>query len=102
MVTNYYSRVTNTIDDLHKRGFTSDFVLLDNRLFCTQTKHFFRGNEFDILEVYSFEDDRSDQEQMVVYAIACMANAIKGLLFQNTNIGGEPGVLLKKLRKFWK
>lgn len=98
---NYYSSVANTVEGLRQRGFTSEFVLLDNRLFCVQTKQFFCGDEFDILEVYSFESDRSDREQTVVLAVECMA-AIKGLLFQNSCRDEEPYVIIRKLRKFWK
>jgi hypothetical protein len=98
---NYFSSVASAIEDLHQRGFLSEFVLLDDQLFCAQMKQFFCGDEFDVLEVYSFEDDRADRGQTVVYAIECVTNAIKGLLFQNS-CPKEPYLLARKLRKFWK
>lgn len=99
--TNNYSRVEDTIADLHRRGFTLEFVLFDNRLFCAQTRHFFKSNEFNILEVYSFEDDNSDKILTVVYAIECLANTIKGILFQNPDYSYKQDTFFKKLRKFW-
>lgn len=94
--------IIDTITDLHKRGFTSDFILLNNRLFCTQTQHFFCSNGFDILEVHSFDDDYLHKEQTVVYAIECLVNTIKGILFENPNDYDKHDILLKKLSKFWK
>jgi hypothetical protein len=94
--------ITDTLTDLHNRGFTSDFILLGDRLLCTQTQCFFSSNEFDIIEVHSFEDDYSDKHQTVVYAIECLANTIKGILFQNPNPFNKQNIVLTKLRKFWK
>ncbi|HEX5555926.1 MAG TPA: hypothetical protein VFX43_21965 [Chitinophagaceae bacterium] len=100
--TNYYLRVKDTIADLHRRGFISDFVLLDNSLFCAQTRHFFNTDEFNILEVHSFGDDYSDKMPTVVYAIECRSNTIKGILFQNPDYSYKQAIFSKKLRQFWK
>lgn len=102
LTTNYYSSVTNTITDLHRRGFTLDFALLDKRLFCAKTLRFFNSSEFEILEVYSFEDDYLDKEQTVIYAIECLGNAARGILFQNPHHSYKEDIVLKKLRKFWR
>jgi hypothetical protein len=90
------------IADLHRRGFTSSFTLLGNRLFCAQTQSFFNGNQFDIVEVHSFEEDYQDSGQTIIYAIECISNAIKGILFQNPDIRISQEILSKKLQKFWK
>lgn len=97
----YFSSLARAIEDLHQRGFISEFVLLDDQLFCTQRKQFFGGDEFDVLEVYSFEDDRTDSSQTVVYAIESVTHAMKGLLWQNS-CPKKPHLLVRKLRKFWK
>jgi hypothetical protein len=94
--------ITDAIADLHRRGFTSNFTLLGNRLFCSQTQCFFNGNQFDILEVHSFEDDYLNSGQTIVYAVECVSDAIKGILFQNCNTRTSQEILSKKLRKFWK
>ena len=90
------------IADLHRRGFTSSFTLLGNRLFCAQTQSFFNGNQFNIVEVHSFEEDFLGRGQTIVYAVECISNAIKGILFQNPDIRISQEILSKKLQKFWK
>ena len=96
---NYYTMILDTIIDLQSRGFTSDFSLLGQRLFCSQTKCFFSSDQFEVIEIYGFDDAYPDKEQTTVYAIECFTNSIKGILFQSHN---ERDVLLLKLRKFWK
>ena len=97
---NNYTMITNTIADLLQRGFTADFILIDSRLFCKQTLCFFNANEFDIREVHSFENEHPGNDQIVVYAIECLANTVKGVLFQNPGAINREEVILTKLRKF--
>lgn len=94
--------IVDTIAELQSRGFTSDFNLLGNRLFCLQTKSFFSSNQFDVLEIYSFDDEHLNKPQTVVYAIECFTNTMKGILLENVKTQDEKGVLITKLRKFWK
>ena len=94
--------ITDTISDLHQRGFTSYFILLGNQLFCAKTQRFISSTDFEILEVHSFDDSYSDREQTFVYAIECFAKTIKGVLFHNDDTHYKKEILAKKLRKFWK
>jgi hypothetical protein len=91
--------ILDTISDLQNRGFTSDFSLLGNRLFCSQTKCFFNSDQFDVIEIYGFDNEHSEKGETVVYAIECFANSIKGILLRTNN---KYDVLLPKLHKFWK
>ncbi len=97
---NYYTMILDTIIDLQSRGFNADFSLLGNQLFCAQTKSFFDGDQFDVIEVYSFDNEISSKEEATVYAIECFTNTIKGILCQD-NSNHQP-LLATKLRKFWK
>lgn len=90
----------DTITDLQNRGFTMDFNLLGNRLFCPQTKSFINSDEFDVVEMYSFEDDRVNLEETVLYAIECFAFAAKGILQETAH--DNTSILLSKIKKFWK
>ena len=92
--------ILDTIIDLQNRGFNADFSLLGNRLFCAQTKSFFNSDQFDVLEVYSFDNEISNREETTVYAIECFTNTVKGILCQNNS--NHQSVLAAKLRKFWK
>lgn len=93
--------ITDTIVDLHQRGFTSDFILIDNRLFCKQMLRFFEGNEFEISEVHSFDSGYAGNEQIVVYAIECL-NKARGTLFQYPGCFSREKIIFTKLRKFWR
>jgi len=94
--------IEDVISDLHRRGFTSNFTLLGDRLFCPQTQSFFNGNQFEIIEVHSFDEDYMSNGQTIVYAVECISNAIRGILFQNPDFSISREMLSKKLRKFWK
>lgn len=94
--------ITDTISDLHQRGFTSDFIVLGNRLFCAQKQCFFNDNDFDILEVHSFDGDYSQKGEIVVLAIECFENEVKGILCQNQLPFYQQDVVFEKLGKFWK
>lgn len=94
--------ITNTIFDLQKRGFTSDFIFLNDQLFCAKTRCFFSSNEFDILEVHRFDDNQIGDGQTIVYAIECLKNNIRGILFQSVGATEMSRTFFKKLGKFWK
>ena len=98
---NSYFKI-DTIADLHLRGFTSSFTLIGNRLFCSQTQCFFKGDQFDIMEIHRFEEGYLDNEQTIVYAIECFSKKIKGVLFENADSQISKETLKKKLSKFWK
>ncbi|HVX26188.1 MAG TPA: hypothetical protein VHB70_07585 [Parafilimonas sp.] len=91
--------IVETIIDLQSRGFTSDFNLLGDHLFCAQTKSFFSCDQFDILEVHALDDEYSTNHAIVIYAIECFTGTLKGILFNNNNMM-QP--LISKIKKFWK
>ena len=88
----------DTIIDLQDRGFTLEFSLLGSRLFCSRTRSFFSSDHFDVLEIHSFDDNDSNDET-VIYAIECVCDNTKGILFEsNRNLN----LLNSKLKKFWR
>ena len=94
--------VVDTIADLQKRGYSSDFVLMDNRLFCTKHQLFLHHDEFDINEVHSFPTSFSRNET-ILFGIESARHALKGILltqpaWPNSSL---PSVLFKKMGKFW-
>src|SRR4051812_42614409 len=52
-----YVSIDEAINDLQARGFSKDFFLLDDRLFCRQQNKTLRNREFDILETHYFPRD---------------------------------------------
>ena len=93
--------VVDKIADLQKRGFSSDFVVMDNQLFCAQQKIFLGNDEFDINEVYSFPHTNSRHETILL-GITSEQHALKGILLtQPAHNPSVPNVLFKKMGKFW-
>lgn len=78
----YYDTVSEAINDLIKRGYTTDFKLEAgaNCLKCNQTMVQLSPEEFDIDEIYRFEGDTDPGDEMIVYAIASKNHDLKGVL----------------------
>ncbi len=100
---NQFTSIIDAVIHLHNQGFTADFGIWDNRLFCTQAKCFFTPEQFDVLEVYSFDGENDYKTETVLYVIECYGVA-KGILLQTIykTVHNEPNILVQKLRKFWK
>ena len=75
--------IVDAIVDLQTRGYSSDFIVMDNQLFCAQQKIFLRHDEFDINEVYNFKPSQTRQET-VLYGIISEQHAIKGILLTHS------------------
>ena len=95
-----YSMVVDAVTELHKRGFTFDFNLFNGRLFCSQLKSFINNEQFDIIEVRSFESEHISDRETVLYAIEWVSNGIKGILLDNR--ADTSNELACKLKRFWK
>ena len=94
--------VVDKIADLQKRGFSSDFVVMDNQLFCTQQKIFLHNDEFDINEVHSFPHTDSRSET-ILFGIESERHGVRGILLTqpSSHNSAVPNVLFKKMGKFW-
>jgi len=101
---NPYTTIIDAISDLHERGYSADFNLLGNRLFCSQTKFFLSADEFDVLEMYSFDEETGTEGETIVYGIESSGKEVRGILFQASipGRGTIQGILLSKISKFWK
>ena len=98
-----YHSVVDAIIDMHTRGFSADFNLLGDQLFCTQTKRFLSTDQFDVLEMHSFESGTIFAGETVIYGIECWTMNMKGILFQSISRAsrGDKNILLQKVSKFW-
>jgi len=63
---------------LNKRGFTYDFNLQKDCVYCNDKK--FNPYEFHIVETHRFENMSDPSDDTVVYAIVSQKNDIKGIL----------------------
>ncbi|MEO6549538.1 MAG: hypothetical protein ABIN94_16165 [Ferruginibacter sp.] len=96
--------IINTIVDLQSRGFYYDFCFVNDRLFCSQQKHFLNEDEFNILEIHRFPLYDKLMQETVIYGIESSQYLMKGILLNSFNSGPTlalPSVIVKKARKFW-
>lgn len=78
----YYETVSEAINDLAKRGYTSDFEILKEKecLVCNQTSAQLSPDEFEIDETYRFEGETDPGDEMIVYAISSKVHNVKGII----------------------
>jgi hypothetical protein len=95
-----YDTVTEALDALKLRGFTTDFNLAFDQLRCEKTGVGLSPGDFEIMEHYRFEGDSNPSDEEVVYAIASKDGTIKGTLVSAFGIYSEvvDDALLKKLQ----
>jgi hypothetical protein len=99
---NYYT-IIDAISDLQARGFFLDFSLVGNKLLCAQEKCYLGAEEFEVLEMYSFQVSGPTGDETVVYAIESLSRPLKGILVNSGNQAATqlPPILSRKIRKFW-
>jgi hypothetical protein len=72
-----YDSVAHALDELRKKGYTTDFNLEENCLVCNTQK--FTAGDFDIKEVIRFEGNSDPGDEAIVYGIESRTG-VKGVL----------------------
>jgi hypothetical protein len=75
-----YDTMSEAVNELQKRGYTHDFNLEKEWLFCKQNQCRLRADEFEIDEVYRFEGETDPGDENIVYAISAKNQDLKGIL----------------------
>ena len=77
-----YDTVSQAINGLIERGYTTDFKILGEKecLICNKSNTQLSPEEFEIDETYRFEGDTDPGDEMIVYAISAIKHDIKGLV----------------------
>lgn len=77
-----YDTASEAINDLIRRGYTTDFSILQekDRIICKQTNVELSTDEFEIDEIYRFEGPTDPGDEMIVFGISSVRNDIKGVL----------------------
>jgi hypothetical protein len=75
-----YETVSEALNDLVKRGYTTDFLVHAEQecLLCNKTALQLSPEEFEIDETYRFEGTTDPGDEMIVYAISSPKHNIKG------------------------
>ena len=100
MITFDYSTVSEAINELMKKGYTTDFNLPGNvRKFETGE---YRYSDFKITGVYRYEGESDPADEAVVYAIESKDDQVKGLLVSGfgTAAGNNVQTILRQLRHY--
>ena len=77
-----YETVSEAINDLAKRGYTTDFKIHaeNEKLICQKTFVQLSPDDFEIDETYRFEGETDPGDEMIVFAISSKKNNMKGVL----------------------
>src|SRR5690554_273089 len=77
-----YETVSEAINDLVKRGYTTDFYIEATKdcIVCRKSDLALSVDDFGIDEVHRFEGETDPGDSMIVYAISSKEHIIKGVL----------------------
>jgi hypothetical protein len=77
-----YDTVSEAVNDLIKRGYTTDFSthVEQDCLFCAKTAEALPPDEFEINETYRFEGETDPGDEMIVFAISSTKHNLKGIV----------------------
>ncbi|UAY53619.1 phosphoribosylpyrophosphate synthetase [Ferruginibacter albus] len=94
-----YDTVTDALNGLKAKGYTTDFNIAFDKLICSSTNVCLTPGEFEITEVYRFEGETNPSDEEVVYAVESKNGDMKGTLVSAFGIYSDAvsDDLLKKL-----
>lgn len=84
-----YETLSEALDDLRSRGFTTDFNLAFDKLKCNETGVCLNPSKFDVVEYYRFEGETNPSDESIVFAISSKDSTIKGTLVSAYGVYGE-------------
>lgn len=92
-----YDTLSEAVDDLIKRGYTTDFLLQEEKecLICNSHSLELSPDEFQIDEVYRFEGMSDPADESIVFAISSGKYNVKGLVINS--FGADFGYRSSKL-----
>lgn len=97
-----FETVSEAINDLAKRGYTTDFKILagEEKLICQKTFIQLSPDDFEIDETYRFEGDTDPGDEMIVFAISSKKNSMKGILINAYGTYADSGTskIVEKLK----
>lgn len=87
-----YETVSEAVNDLQKRGYTTDFAAMTEEecLICKKTSIQLPPEAFKIDEIYRFEGNSDPGDEMIVYAISSTDYAIKGIVVNAFGMYSDP------------
>lgn len=95
-----FGTLSETINGLIALGYTLDFNIREECLFCQSTQTTLQPDDFHIDKVYRFEGTSNPEDQSILYAIASEKHNVKGLLVNGYGISADEASsrLIEKLQ----
>ena len=92
-----YDTLSEAVNDLVKRGYTTDFLLQEEKEYplCSNSSLELSPEDFTIDEVHRFEGMTDPADESNVFAISSMKHGIKGLVINS--FGADFGYRSSKL-----
>ena len=98
-----YDTVSEAVNDLIKRGYTTDFSINVKKecLVCAAIPEPLSPDEFEIDEVYRFEGETDPGDEMIVYAISSTKHNLKGVVVNAYGIYSDSATskIVERLKK---
>lgn len=98
-----YETVSEAINDLIKRGYTTDFYIEATKdcIVCRKSDLALSEKEFVIDEVHRFEGESDPGDSMIVYAISSREHNVKGVLMNAYGVyaDGVTSAIISHLHK---
>ncbi len=96
-----YNTLSEAINDLTKKGYTANFNIKSDCLECAENELLLRPDEFEIDEIYRFQEMSDLDNESILYAISSSQNNIKGLLVNAYGIYSDTATteLISKLEQ---
>lgn len=84
-----YTTMTEAVDGLKSRGFTSNFEFIDNKLQAMESDRRFAADELTIVEHYRFEGITNPADESIVFAIESR-DGTRGVLVDAYGVYANP------------
>lgn len=81
-----YQTLSEAIAALRVQGYTEDFNLKQNCIACRNEEFQLLHDEFEVDQVFRFEDNTDPSDQAILYAISSTDKQLKGVLVNGYGI----------------
>ena len=99
----HYDTLSQAVNDLQKRGYTTDFLIMEEKdcIFCQSNSLELSADEFVIDEIHRFEEMSDPDEESIVYAISSTVHGVKGMIINSfgANFGYRSSKLVEELHR---
>lgn len=75
-----YATLSEAVNDLTKKGYTFNFNIQQDCIFCAENNMQLQPDEFEIDEVHRFQEMSDVDNESILYAISSAQYNLKGLL----------------------